>query len=72
MALVWTDVTSSQLSKIGYDEETQEAQVRFSNGSLYSYKSVPKEVVDGIVDAKSVGRAFNNSLKYGFEYTKLE
>jgi hypothetical protein len=32
---------------------------------------VPKEVIDGILSAPSVGQAFNQSLKFGFAYRKL-
>lgn len=71
MALVWTDVTSSQLSKIGYDAETLKARILFSNGSEYEYDDVPESVVNDIINAESVGRQFNATLKYGFNYRRL-
>lgn len=77
MAMEWTDVESSQIVRIGYDAETLKAQVAFkdkkSGGvqSTYEYDNVPKEVIDGILTADSVGRAFASSLKFGFAYHKL-
>ena len=76
MAIEWTDVDSSQIVRIGYDAETLKAQVAFKSksgdvSSVYEYDLVPQEVIDGILSAESVGRAFNQSLKYGFSYHKL-
>jgi hypothetical protein len=71
MAMEWTDVDSSQLEAVGYDAETEEAQVRFVNGSVYSYQRVPQSVIDGIINASSAGRQFNETLKYGFAYKRL-
>ena len=77
MAMEWTDVDSSQIVRIGYDAETLEARVDFKDrksggvSSTYSYSLVPKEVIDGILSAPSVGQAFNQSLKFGFAYRKL-
>ena len=77
MAINWTDVESSQIVRVGYDEETLKAYVAFKDRrsgdvqSTYEYDNVPKEVVDNIISAESVGRAFASSLKYGFSYRKL-
>jgi hypothetical protein len=70
------DVESSQILQIGYDPETLKARVLFKKkdgtpGSTYEYDNVPKEVIDGILTADSVGRAFASSLKFGFAYHKL-
>ncbi len=75
--ITWTDVDSSQIVRIGYDEEKLEAQVQFKDrrtgdvSSTYLYRGVPKEVVDGIISADSVGRQFAATLKFGYEYQKL-
>jgi len=71
MAMEFTAVESTQISQIGYDEETLEAQVEFSNGSVYRYTGVPKDVIDGIINAGSPGRAFNATLKWGYSYQKV-
>jgi hypothetical protein len=71
MAMEWQAVDSTQLERIGYDEETQECQVEFSSGSTYSYSNVPKNVVDDIVNAGSPGRQFAQTLKFGYSYTRL-
>ena len=72
MAMEMVPVSSSQISEIGYDAETQKAQVRFNNGSLYEYDDVPKSTIDAVIGADSVGRAFNLLMKFGFNYRRLE
>jgi hypothetical protein len=76
MAMEWTDIDSSQIVRIGYDAETLKAQVAFKSksgdvSSVYEYDLVPKDVIDSILSAESVGRAFSSQLKYGFAYRKL-
>ena len=71
MAMEFTSVESSQLDQIGYDAETQTAQVDFANGASYLYEHVEKEVVDAIIGAASPGRQFNQTLKYGYSYRRL-
>ena len=65
-------VTSSQIAAIGYDPETMIAEVRFVNGSVYRYKGVPMGVTEGIINSESPGRTFSATLKYGFEYEKIQ
>lgn len=69
-------VESSQLAAIGYDKQSGQAYVRFVDkgrgGALYEYDAVPEGVVTDIINAESVGRQFNLSLKYGFSYRRIE
>jgi hypothetical protein len=70
-------VDSSQLESIGYDPETLKARVRFkargnSAGSLYEYDGVPADVVPAIISADSPGRQFASSLKFSYQYQRLE
>jgi len=64
-------VSSSQISAIGYDSETMEARVEFSNGSVYSYSQVPMGVTDSIIHSESPGRTFAQVLKFGYQYSRI-
>lgn len=56
-------VVSSNISAIGYDQAQQVMRVKFTNGSVYDYQHVPKEVHDKIMNADSVGSTFNKEVK---------
>lgn len=72
MVMVWRDVESStQLDAIGFDDETNTAQVKFQSGAVYEYSDVEKEVIDNIVNSSSPGRTFAQTLKYGYQYTRI-
>jgi len=62
---------SSNLSCAVYDEETQELNVVFLNGSQYRYKKVPKDVADGFSTAKSAGGYLNACIKGKYEFERL-
>ena len=46
-----------------YDEETQELDLSFSSGRVYTLHNVPKEVVEELQDAPSAGNYFRERMK---------
>jgi hypothetical protein len=47
-------------------------KVQFKNGTKYHYQGVPEEVFLSVVNAESVGRAFNHEIKsHGFAFDKV-
>ena len=67
-----TQVSSSNISEIGYDDATQEVYVRFLNGSLYVYKGVPQFEFDGLLNAPSIGSYLHRNFKNVFPYERVE
>ena len=65
-----TAVESSQIKSVGYDEESSTLEVEFKNGSVYEYADVPKDVYEGMMNADSVGRTFNATVKGVYPYTR--
>lgn len=63
MALQWRPVNSSMISRAGYDFETEEMQLQFSNGRVYTYASVPVSVFNGLLDASSPGSYYHANIK---------
>lgn len=63
-------VKSSNIDRIGYDNE--DAYVIFSNGNVYKYPNVPREIFDTLLTAESVGKQFSKTLKQLNKYEKLE
>lgn len=66
------NVSSSNIESVGYDEDNQIAHVRFSNGSLYCYKGVPKHEYEGLLNAPSVGSYLHRNFKNVFAYERIE
>ena len=52
----WRGVSSSNVSAVGYDDETQTMGVRFLNGSEYEYFNVDHDTYTALVNATSVGK----------------
>jgi len=49
-------VVSSDVSKVGYDKESNTLAIAFKNGSTYNYEGVPLAIYRGIFKAESVGK----------------
>ncbi len=65
-------VKSSNIDSIAYDPDTSEMQVRFRGGGTYSYAKVPQTVVDGLMNADSVGSHFHQHIKGKYDFTKAK
>ena len=67
-----TPVSSSNLSSVGYDEDTQVLEVEFNNGGIYQYFGVPAAVYEGLMNAVSHGQYFDRHVKKaGYRYEKV-
>ncbi len=65
----WMPVyASSNVIAIRYHEPSRECFVKFTDGTVYVYEDVPKEVWDDLVHAGSKGRYVNIVLKRGYKY----
>ncbi|WP_217805688.1 KTSC domain-containing protein [Roseovarius sp. A-2] len=64
-------VDSSNVSAIGYDEDSQTLQVEFNSGATYQYFDVPQQIFEGMLDAGSVGQYLNQYVKGVFRYSRV-
>ena len=64
-------VDSSNVSAIGYDEDSQTLQVEFNSGATYQYFDVPQQIFEGMLDAGSVGQYLNQHVKGVFRYSRV-
>lgn len=67
-----TQVSSSNIDSIGYDEQNQQVYVRFLNGSLYIYKGVPQHEFQNLSEAPSIGSYLNRNFKNTYPYERIE
>lgn len=66
-----TDVDSSMLASVGYDEKKQILEVEFNHGGIYEYYEVEKEIYDDLINVDSLGRYFINHIKDDYDYSKV-
>lgn len=66
-----TSVSSSNISSIGYDEESQTLEVEFNDGGLYQYDGVPRPEYEGMMTASSHGQYLNQNIKGVYSYREL-
>ena len=66
-----TNVKSTDLSSIGYDELNLILEIEFNSGGVYRYFAVPKEIFDSLMSASSHGKFFNANIKNRFKYDKV-
>lgn len=60
--IVWTDVLSSRVQRVGYDAPQGQLHVIWASGRESIYHDVPADVADDFVKSWSVGSAVNTML----------
>ncbi|WP_277983909.1 KTSC domain-containing protein [Sphingomonas faeni] len=61
---------SSNISSLGYDEESATLQVTFQNGTAYQYFDVPHHVWAAFKAAESKGVFLNTEIKGAYRYSR--
>jgi hypothetical protein len=67
-----TSVQSSNISKIGWEDEVLE--VEFVKGGKYRYTGVPADIYKILLNADSVGKAFHRYIRpkqHEYKYEKI-
>lgn len=57
------DVYSSNVSTVGYDDETKELFITWTKGKRSIYSGVPAELAEQLANAASVGSMLNAEIK---------
>ncbi len=67
-----TPVSSSNLASVGYDVSSATLEVEFNYGGIYQYSGVPEDVYQGLMNASSHGKYFDQFVKKaGYPYIKI-
>lgn len=64
------NVFSSHINRVGYDDDTHEMHVEFSNGSHVVYHDVPSHTATAVLTAPSIGEEMWRTLRgrFAFKY----
>ncbi len=66
----WQGVKSSAIAAIDYDKAQKVLFVLFKAGSIHAYHDVSEFKFNSLVNAESVGKYFNSSIKPEHAETK--
>ena len=67
-----TQITSTALTSVGYDDGAHILEVEFVHGGVYRYLDVPRGVYDGLLSAESRGTYFDEHVKKpGFTFERV-
>jgi hypothetical protein len=63
MAVEWKDVSSSNVSRVGWNDETNELLVEFNSGSVYAYPDAGESAYQDLLVATSPGSYVARNLR---------
>ena len=58
-----TKIESSQIRSVGFDGSSNEMEIEFKPGSVYTYKNITQDIYDNFMRADSKGRFFGQTIK---------
>lgn len=56
-------VRSTAISAVGYDAASRRMSIRFRNGGTYTFCNVPENIFNGLLDARSIGRYYDDNIR---------
>ena len=59
----WIPLSSSWLNAMAYEPDTQTLRIRFKDGYVATYGSVPQTIADELENAPSPGAYFHQNIK---------
>lgn len=65
-------VNSSNILKIGYNEQLQKLYIQFHNESIYVYDGVPFQIYKQLSSYPSIGKMFNKIIYKKYIYKKIK
>lgn len=66
-----TDVASTTLATIAYDDVPRLLRVEFQSGAVYEYFGVPATVHQALLGAPSKGIFFNQAIRGQFSFVRI-
>jgi hypothetical protein len=67
----WIEVTSSNIARVAYVNESARLYVQFHSGVAWCYRPITNDVFVEFMAAKSQGQYFNAVIKHGFHAERV-
>ena len=61
--ITWTEVKSTNVAKVAYDENADELLIEFRSGGVYAYPSAGEAAYQDLINNPSPGQYVNRWLK---------
>ena len=66
------EVNSTNITQVGYDNQTNTLRIAFNTGAIYDYFNVDEQVYRHLLQAPSKGRFFHRYIKTRYNYEIVE
>ena len=69
------DVKSRSIRRVGYNPDTQQLVIQFYDslpGLRTVYSPVPRELYDGLMQAKSMGQYLEEHIRYTYDFALVD
>lgn len=67
----WRSVSSSTISRVGYDASSMTMTIEFMNGGIYEYYDIPQSLVQDLLAAPSPGQFLAQNVKGQYRYARV-
>lgn len=67
----WINVSSTNLSRVRYDDSKNILEIEFQGGRVYQFFDVPKQVFEDLLNAESNGKFFHEQIKGHYRYARV-
>jgi hypothetical protein len=65
-------VASTDITQVGYDQDSEILEIQFSSHSVYQYFNVPSKVYETLMTAPSKEEYYHTHIGERFPYVRLE
>jgi hypothetical protein len=70
--MIYQDVVSNSISKVGWEKSSGLLGIIFKNNVEYYYMGVPFEEYEYLLGAESVGSYFSKNIQYKYFYKQIK
>ena len=69
--MIRKNISSSDISSIGFEPQSQTLEIEFKSGGIFQYFEVSENIYNTLVNSISIGKYFNQYIKGQYNYKKL-
>jgi hypothetical protein len=64
-------VSSTNITSVGYDQQSMTLEIEFASGTVYQYFDVPETVHAEFMGSSSKGQFFGSQIKGGYRFARV-